>query len=75
MDQATLSIRSFVKVENPALYEDFLFNIKKIKRIKLFRLIPFLTIITQANRTRVYLFDKILLLQIKEAIELKGQRI
>ena len=73
MQQSTLSIWSFVKVENPALYEEFLLKAKRTKRTKLFGLIPFLTTITQANRTKTYLFEKILLCTTKEVIKLKGK--
>lgn len=73
MQQATLSIWSFVKVENPALYEEFLLKAKRTKRTKLLGFIPFLTTITQANRARTYLFEKIPLLTTKEVIKLKGK--
>lgn len=73
MQQATLSIWSFVKVENPALYEEFLLKAKRTKRTRLFGFIPFLTTITQANRTKTYLFEKILLFTTKEVIKLKGK--
>ena len=71
MQQATLSIWSFVKVENPALYEEFLLKAKHTTRIRLFGLIPFLTIIKQANRTKVYLFEKIPLFSSKSVIKLQ----
>lgn len=73
MQQATLSIWSFVKVENPALHEEFLLKAKRTKRTRLFGFIPFLTTITQANRTKTYLFEKILLFTTKEVIKLKGK--
>lgn len=73
MQQATLSIWSFVKVENPALHEEFLLKAKRTKRTRLFGFIPFLTTITQANRTKTYLFEKILLCTTKEVIKLKGK--
>ena len=73
MQQATLSIWSFVKVENPALHEEFLLKAKRTKRTRLFGFIPFLTTITQANRTKTYLFEKILLFTTKEVMKLKGK--
>lgn len=73
MQQATLSIWSFVKVENPALHEEFLLKSKRTKRTRLFGFIPFLTTITEANRTKTYLFEKILLFTTKEVIKLKGK--
>lgn len=73
MQQATLSIWSFVKVENPALHEEFLLKAKRTKRTRLFGFIPFLITITQANRTKTYLFEKILLFTTKEVIKLKGK--
>lgn len=71
MHKATLSIWAFVKAENPALYEEFLLKAKHTTRIRLFGFIPFLTIIKQANRTKVYLFEKIPLFSSKSIIKLQ----
>ena len=73
MQQATLSIQAFVKVENPVLYETFLLKAKHIKRTRLFGFIPLLTTTTQANRTKTYLFGKLLLFSTKESLRWKGE--
>lgn len=71
MKQATLAIWAFVKNDNPSLYEEFLLKAKHTTRIRLFGFIPFLTIIKQANRTKVYLFEKIPLFSSKSVIKLQ----
>lgn len=71
MQQATLSIWSFVRAENPILYKKLLTKGKSTKRIKLFGFIPLFTIITQATRSKFYLFEKILLFTSKKTIKLK----
>ena len=71
MQQATLAIWSFVKNDNPTLYNEFLLKAKQTTRIRLFYFIPFLTIIKQANRTKVYLFEKIPLFTSKSVIKLQ----
>lgn len=73
MEDATFAIWAFVKAENPALYEEFLLKAKHTTRIRLFGFIPFLTIIKQANRTKVYLFEKISLFANKSVIKLKDK--
>ena len=73
MQQASLAIWSFVKNDNPALYNEFLLKAKHTTRIKLFGFIPFITIIKQANRIKVYLFEKIPLFTIKSVIKLQGK--
>lgn len=70
MQQATLAIWSFVKNDNPALYDEFLLKYKHIIYIRLFGFIPFLTIVKQINRTKVYLFAKIPLFTSKYVIKL-----
>ena len=71
MHQATLSIWSFVKNDNPQLYEEFLLKAKHTTRIRLFEFIPFLTITKQANKTKVCLFEKIPLFTSKAVIKLQ----
>ncbi|MBE6467088.1 MAG: glycosyltransferase [Alphaproteobacteria bacterium] len=71
MRQATLSIWSFVKNDNPQLYEEFLFKAKHTTRIRLFGFIPFITIKKQANLTKVYLFKKLPLFASKSVIKLQ----
>lgn len=71
MHQASLAIWSFVKNDNPALYNEFLLKAKHTTRIKLFGFIPFLTITKQANKTKVCLFEKIPLFASKSVIKLQ----
>lgn len=73
MHKATLSIWAFVKAENPALYEEFLLKAKHTTRIRLFGFIPLFTIIKQANRTKVFLFEKIPLFASKSSIKLQDK--
>lgn len=72
MRQATLSIWSFARNENPVLYEESLLKIVHIKRIKLFGFIPFLKVVTQANKSKIYLFG-ILLFTNKNSKKLNGK--
>lgn len=72
MQQVTFAVWAFVKANNPALYNEFLLKAKHTTRIRLFGLLPFLTIIKQGNRSKVYLFEKILLFSSKSVIKLKG---
>ncbi len=71
MEDATFAIWAFVKAENPALYEEFLLKAKHTTRVRLFGFIPFLTIIKQANRTKVYFFEKLPLFASKSVIKLQ----
>lgn len=71
MQQSTFAIWAFVKANNPALYNEFLLKAKHTTRIRLFGLLPFLTVIKQGNRAKVYLFEKIMLLNSKSVIKLK----
>ena len=72
MKNATYAIWAFVKTANPLLYEEFLLKAKQTIRIRLFGFIPFLSIIKQTSRIKIYLFEKILLFSCKVAIKLKG---
>lgn len=71
MEQATLAIHSFVKANNPALYEEFLLKAKHTNRIRLFGFIPFITIISVGYRTKGYVFEKIPLWTSKKVIKLQ----
>ena len=73
MKNATYAIWAFVKVANPLLYEEFLLKAKHTTCIRLFGFIPFLTIIRQATKKKVYLFEKFLVYTTKTAIKLKGK--
>jgi hypothetical protein len=41
------------------LYNEFLLKAKETTRIRLFGFLPFLTIVRQANRVKVFIFEKI----------------
>lgn len=71
MQQSAFAIWAFVKANNPALYNEFLLKAKHTTRIRLFGLLPFLTVIKQGNRAKVYLFEKIMLMSSKSVIKLK----
>ena len=73
MRQAGLSIGEFVRSENPTLYKKLLLKSPCIRRIRLFGLFPFVTTITRGDRTKVYLFGKILLFTNKTVVQLKGK--
>ena len=55
--RATMAIYAFVEVDNPVLYKQFLLTGKKTVKYKLFGFIPFLTFISQQQKTWVYLFN------------------
>lgn len=56
IDQAALAVRSFVKMEYPALYNAFLESATHTTKVKLFGFIPFLTIVTRNNRSKCTVF-------------------
>ncbi len=72
MTQATYAVWAFVKVENPALYEEFWLKARHVKRIRLFGIIPFLTIITQGDRFKIYLFEKLKLFTGRTVVKMRG---
>lgn len=65
MSSATLAIHSFVKMDNLSLHEEFLLKATNKTRIYLFGFIPLISIVKQAYRTKIYLFEKILLFSCK----------
>ena len=71
MRSATLAIQAIVQTQNPALYQEFLFNSTHLSKFKLFNLIPFLTVKKQAQKTRVYLFGCLPLLSWKSTSKLQ----
>ena len=71
MRNATLAIWSFVKNDNPTLYDEFLLKAKHTTHIRLFGFIPFLRIVKKANHTKIYLFEKLLILSSKKAIKIQ----
>ena len=73
MRQATYAIWAFVKNDNPALYDEFLFKAKQVDRWLLFGFIPLIKKVRQGTHTKTYLFEKILLSSSKTTIKLKGK--
>lgn len=71
MTDATFAIHSFVRVNNPILYKEFLLKATHTTRIKLLGFIPFIKIITIGYRTNCYLFEKIPLWTSKKVIKLQ----
>lgn len=71
MRNATKAIQSFVKIDNPKLYEEFTRTVKEQKRLNIFGIIPLLKIIKKDNKMSVYLFEKIKLFDIKTTIKLQ----
>lgn len=70
MADMTWRIRALFKAEFAAEYCEFIAKAKHTAKISLFGFIPFLKIIKQQNKTKVYLFEKILLLKFKTSSRL-----
>ena len=74
MERATFALQSILKTENPALYNEFLLRATHTARVRLFGFIPVLKIETRGYKTKVYLFEKILLLSFKRVIKLQEKK-
>ena len=74
MRAATFAIHALLKAENPALYNEFLLRATHTARVRLFGFIPVLKIETRGYKTKVYLFEKILLLSFKRVIKLQEKK-
>ncbi len=74
MQRATLAIYAFVKRDNPALYATFEQVTSKITRVKLFSLIPLLTICDSKQSVSVRLFGFIPILSYKTRLKHMGSR-
>lgn len=72
METSTAAIRSFVRAENAALYEEFLLRGRHATTIRLFGFLPFLKIVGSAHVRTVYLFDFIPLFRWKHTIKMRG---
>ena len=71
MKQTFAAVQFRVKTQNPMLYEEFLLRAKHTVRIKLFNFIPLVTIKTEWDMTRWYLFDAIPLWSVKTVIRIQ----
>jgi len=70
MDNSTLEIWAENELEYPKLWKKFqLIHAQKMQTIRLFNFIPFLRIIEQGRRKKVYLFNKIPLYSVKKSIK------
>ena len=74
MSIASFAIRAQVQAENPALYNFFQMDGLHTYRINLFGFLPLITIRSWRNKTRFYLFEKILLFSYKWSCKLKGKQ-
>ena len=74
MERATFALQSILKTENPALYNEFLLCATHTARVRLFGFIPVLKIVSRGYRTKVYLFEKLLLLSFKRSAKLQEGR-
>lgn len=72
MEKARMNIHAINEIEHPLLYKKFLNNATFTKRIKLFGILPILTIIERSYRTKIYLFEKVLIFSYKLQMKLKG---
>lgn len=74
MERATYSVQSILKVGNPVLYNEFLLRAEHVKRVRLLGFVPFVKIVSRGGKTKVYLFEKILILSIKSAAKYQEGR-
>lgn len=74
MERATFALQSILKTENPALYNEFLLRATHTARVRLFGFVPFLKVVSRGYRTKVYLFEKLLLLSFKRSAKLQEGR-
>ena len=72
MQEATIAIWSFTRNDNPALYEEFLLKGMHKTYIRLFGFIPLLYIYRELDRTKGYLFGKLLLWSSRSCIKAQG---
>lgn len=65
-------IWAMVKTLYPALYEEFLLSATRTTDVRFWG-VPLFKVVTKANRTKVYLFEKLPLFSIKTTTKLKGE--
>lgn len=71
MERATYAIRALMQAEMPVLYNEFMQRATRSIRIRLFGFIPVLKIETRGYKTKLYLFEKLLLLSFKSSVKLR----
>lgn len=74
MRDADRAIVAFAQIENPVIYNEFLWFAESVNKIMLFGFIPLITIRKRANKTKVYLFEKILIYKSKFTRKLQIKR-
>ena len=74
MKSATLAVRALMKAEIPALYNEFQLKATHTVRVWLFGFIPVLKIETRCYKTKVYLFNKLPLLNVKRSSRLQERQ-
>lgn len=70
MKNKSYAIYSFMKIENPALYEEFLYKAKRIRQINFLGL-PVLKIVTREMRSTCYLFGVFPVIKCKTTVKIK----
>ena len=60
MKNGTIYVQAFVRNKHPDLYQEYLWHANHITKMKLFGIIPFITIKKKRDITKIYLFEKIL---------------
>ncbi|MCQ2741190.1 MAG: glycosyltransferase [Alphaproteobacteria bacterium] len=66
MEKAAWRVRSLIRAEHPALYSEYMLRAKHTTKIQLFGFIPLFKLETTGYKTKVYLFNKILVFKIKK---------
>ena len=71
MRAATFALHALVKTEHPALYNEFLLRATHVSRVRLFGFVPVFKVETRGYKTKLYLFEKLLLLSFKSSVKLR----
>lgn len=72
MITACEEIHLFARINNPALYQEFISKAEQVTRVHLFGVIPLLKITKQSTKMKVYLFSCIPIFKTKQSIKLKN---
>lgn len=72
MSRAAMKIHAEMESKHPALYKEFLLKATQKRQINLFGFIPLIRIETKGYKTKIYLFNLILIASYKLSIKLKG---
>lgn len=71
MRTAMFALQALVKAEHPALYNEFLLRATHVSQVRLFGFIPIFKVETRGYKTKLYLFEKLLLLSFKRSVKLQ----